>query len=201
MTPARSAAGRFWLAFHLPRMSAISISTPTICRTIAATKSSGASLTAHGAGRADSWDCVSAAICRRSQRFVLDHARDAARLDHHVVPGRHDLAGLALGRVPGRRDVMVGALKHDQRLARPCRSRHCPLARAMWARSVPNFEAPASMRNGIALASEALRPMADEKAERMAADQLVLGGEIVLAVKRGFVHGRAPRRGFWRPRR
>ena len=37
--------------------------------------------------------------------------------------------------------------------------------------------------------------MADEQAERTAADQLVQGGEIVLAMKRGFVHGRAPARG------
>ena len=46
MTPARSAVGRFWLAFHLPAIRVTGISTPTIPRSWAATKASGASVTA-----------------------------------------------------------------------------------------------------------------------------------------------------------
>src|SRR6188472_1109388 len=43
---------------------------------------------------------------------VVDDARPPAHLHHSIIPGRHDLAGLLLGRVPGRRDVGVGALEH-----------------------------------------------------------------------------------------
>src|ERR1700734_3661679 len=47
---------------------------------------------------------------------VIHHLRSALRLDHGVIPGRHDFAGLPLGRVPGRGDVMVMALEHDERV-------------------------------------------------------------------------------------
>src|SRR5690606_22131407 len=43
---------------------------------------------------------------------VVDHAGAAAHLHDRIVPGRHDLPGLLLGRIPGRRYVGIGALKH-----------------------------------------------------------------------------------------
>ena len=74
ITPARSASLRFWLAFHLPRMSATGISTPTIARICWAMKSSGASPTAQGFSRRASRSLVSCSICARSHSARLDHA-------------------------------------------------------------------------------------------------------------------------------
>src|SRR5580700_2771216 len=44
-----------------------------------------------------------------SKPRVIHHLGPALRLDHSVVPGRHDFAGLPLGLVPGRGDVVVVA--------------------------------------------------------------------------------------------
>src|ERR1700728_1868174 len=49
---------------------------------------------------------------------VVHQLRPALRLDHRVIPGRHDFAGLALGLVPGRGDVMVMTLEHDESVGR-----------------------------------------------------------------------------------
>jgi len=48
----------------------------------------------------------------RQQPFrVLDRFEDAVHMDRNVVPGRHHLAVLALGGVPGRRNVGLRSLK------------------------------------------------------------------------------------------
>src|ERR1051325_2043905 len=47
---------------------------------------------------------------------VFDHARRAPGVHRHVVPGRHDIAVLLLGRIPGRRDVLLRSLEYDQAL-------------------------------------------------------------------------------------
>ena len=80
-TPRRSAAGRFWLTFHLPTSDATAISIPTMPRICAATNGSGASRDRPGLGAARLHRAVSASICARSQAGVLDHRRPAARLD------------------------------------------------------------------------------------------------------------------------
>src|SRR5580700_6078843 len=49
---------------------------------------------------------------------VIHHLRATLRLDHGVIPGWHDFAGLAFSLVPGRGDVMVVALEHDERVGR-----------------------------------------------------------------------------------
>ena len=57
---------RFWLAFHLPSMRAMGISTPTMARICAAMKSAGASATRQGRTRAFSWLSVNASSCARN---------------------------------------------------------------------------------------------------------------------------------------
>jgi signal transduction histidine kinase/DNA-binding response OmpR family regulator len=47
-------------------------------------------------------------------RRIVDRAQAAARLHGDVVPGRHDLAGLGLRRVPGRAHVGLRTLEDDQ---------------------------------------------------------------------------------------
>src|ERR1700722_11099200 len=49
---------------------------------------------------------------------VVHHFGPALRLDHRIIPGRHDFAGLPLGLVPGGGDVMVMALAYDERVRR-----------------------------------------------------------------------------------
>src|SRR3984957_1750585 len=49
---------------------------------------------------------------------VIHQLRSALRLDHRIIPGRHDFTGLPLGLVPGRADVMVMTLEHDERVRR-----------------------------------------------------------------------------------
>src|SRR5580693_2319334 len=49
---------------------------------------------------------------------VIHHLRATLRLDHGVIPGGHDFAGLAFGLRAGRGDVMVVALEHDERVGR-----------------------------------------------------------------------------------
>src|SRR5882757_1909947 len=49
---------------------------------------------------------------------LVHHLRPALRLDHRVVPGGHNFAGLPLGLVPRRGDVMVVALEHDEHVWR-----------------------------------------------------------------------------------
>ena len=48
--------------------------------------------------------------------LVVDRAQPTARLHHHVVPGRHDLAVFRLARVPGGRDIAVRPLEDDERI-------------------------------------------------------------------------------------
>src|SRR5207248_479794 len=47
---------------------------------------------------------------------IVDDARAAPGVHRGVVPGRHHLAGLALGRIPGGRHVVVRTLEHDEAL-------------------------------------------------------------------------------------
>ena len=50
------------------------------------------------------------------------------------------------------------------------------------------------------IGGETLRPAIDDQAKRPATDQLMQGGEVVLAVERRFVHRRLRRAGVKRPR-
>src|SRR5947209_13430324 len=47
---------------------------------------------------------------------IFDRARAAPRMYRGIIPGWHDLAGLALRRIPGRRDIFLRALKNDKAL-------------------------------------------------------------------------------------
>ena len=84
---------------------------PLICDWM---KVGGASVTAQGASRAAFLRYRQIGNLLRQPVLVLDHPDGAAHLDDGIVPGRHDLAGLALGLVPGRRHIGVGALEDDQ---------------------------------------------------------------------------------------
>ena len=79
-------------------------------------------------------------------------------MNRRVVPGRHDLAGLALRRVPGGRDVSVDAPEHDDASARPAASRQNGLARATCARNTPSPGGAAWRRNGTELAVSPAAP-------------------------------------------
>src|SRR6266446_6312616 len=70
-TPSRSAAGLFWLTFHLPTSLVSGISIPTMAPSICSTKSAGASVTFQGSGLPASWRAVSRSTSPRS------HARSS----------------------------------------------------------------------------------------------------------------------------
>ena len=104
-TPARSAAGRFWLTFHLPfdaRDRDLDPDDPLDLR-----------LDERRRRVADRPRLGAARFLLTRQRgdlcgepvAVLDRPHRARGLHNGVVPGRHDFAGLALGLVPGGRDV------------------------------------------------------------------------------------------------
>jgi hypothetical protein len=95
-TPIRSAAGRFWLTFHLPSMRAMGISIPTIAFRWAAIKSAGASSTVQG---------IATRVLVRRGEFadllpepfrIIDHVRAAPGVHVNVIPRRHNLAGPVL---------------------------------------------------------------------------------------------------------
>ena len=153
-TPARSAALRFWLTFHLPTSELSVISMPTIApqhRLDEVGRRVG-----HRPGRgAAAFVAVGQARHEGAQPgAVVDRAQPAARLHHHVVPGRHDLAVLGLARVPGRRDVAVRALEDDEGIDVVARLRPERVgARDVGAQHAGRASRSASRKNGTLLAS------------------------------------------------
>src|SRR5580704_1961473 len=120
---------------------------------------------------------------------VIHHLGPTLRLDHGVVPGWHDFAGLALGLVPGRGDVMVVALKHDERVRRG--SKVAPLGICGGEVDFQCAELRCGRvenernRNG----DKPLGAVADQEPEHAVPDQRVQRGEIFVSMERGFVQG------------
>jgi hypothetical protein len=119
---------------------------------------------------------------------VVHQLRPALRLDHRVVPGRHDFAGLALGLIPGRGDVMVMALEHDEHVLRgfkiaPLRVRagQMDLQRAELRGGRIENE-----RNRIG--DEPPGAVADQEPEHALLNQRVERRQIFVSMERGFVH-------------
>ena len=150
-----SAAGRFWLTFHLPSIAVISISTPTMPFNCADDVGIGRVGHRPWRGRPPSCSPVSAPTWRRSQSASSKTFRRAAHLHDGIVPCRHDLSGLALHRIPRWRDVGLHALEHDEqwraclrspatgRLPSPCGRAACP-----WATRPHREETAAGWRSG-----------------------------------------------------
>ena len=92
---------------------------------------------------------------------------------------------------------MVGALEYDERVGRGCRSRHWLLARATWTFSVPSLEAAESRTNGTELATSPSAPLLMSRAEHALSDQRVQLRQVLVSMKRGFVHGGLVRPLMW----
>ena len=186
----RSAAGRFWLIFRLPSSRVIVSSNPMMPFSMPCTKSAGASETAQGAARAPSWRSVRRVTMSSSSRPVVDEPQRAVGVDGGVVPGRHDFAGLALGRVVRWCDVAVGALEDRQRLAD--RSRACGLGRARWPISVPYGAGSGSSSSGTWLAIIPSARHRDQRGEAAGADRVMQDGDAIFGEMGGDVHGADP---------
>ena len=125
-TPSTTPAGRWRGGSGSPSTCRRSRRSRSRCRrcpcTCEARKSAGRVVDGPGLRRDGLPSCRSAPGSARCSQAASSMARArAAHLHHGVVPGGHDLAGLALGRVPGGRDVVLRPLEHDQRVA--CRRR------------------------------------------------------------------------------
>ncbi len=130
---------------------------------------------------------------------AVHDARAAPDVHGDVVPGRHDLAGLLLGRVPGRRDVVLRALEHrqaflDLRQLAPLRiaARHVAAQRAV--RRAVGID-----QERDRIGHQPARTGGDQHAERMGADQGVLNLDPVLAKGGWLIHWAGPSLGReWR---
>src|SRR5581483_260962 len=119
---------------------------------------------------------------------VVHHARPAPDMHGGVIPGWHHLAGLALGRIPGRRHIILRALEHDQALLAllelaPLRigARHVQAKRTLLRIGIEQEREKIGKKPG--------RARRDQQSERMLADQRMLNLWSVLAKGGRLVHG------------
>ena len=173
-TPARSAALRFWLVFHLP-LDLGDLDFDPDDRPALKRDEIGRRVT-------DRPGLVASGFLSVRQRFdlpgepgvVFDDPRRAARLNHHVVPGRHDLPRLLLGRVPGRRDIVFGALEHDKRLGRMNQVAPLPVGAGDMSAKRAELRGGGIDEKGNRVGDEALRARTDQQPERARPDQRML---------------------------
>ena len=188
-TPSLSASDRFWLTFHLPSIRAISISMPTMPLSWAATKGAGASLTAQGSGRKFLLGLRHGGdLLPQPVRIVLDP--DAAMgLHDGVVPGRHHLAVLALGRVPGRGDVGLGTLEDDERFLRGVEILPLGVGAGQMGLERPHGGGGGIQHEGEGVGHEPRAAERDQQPKRVGLDEGVLDREAILAEMRRLIHG------------
>src|SRR6185312_13000452 len=104
-------------------------------------------------------------------------------------PGRHDLSRLPLGRVPGGSDVMVVALKHDERFWALLKLAPLRVGARDMDLQYAEPRAGSVEDEWDRIGDQPLGAVADEKAEHAGLDQRVQLGQILVLVERGFVQG------------
>jgi hypothetical protein len=119
---------------------------------------------------------------------IFDHVWFAPSVNGGVVPGWHDLAGFALGFVPGWRYILLRALENNEafldcaqlapmRISARNMAMQCAVLRGVWKQQE---------RNGIG--HEAALPRADQETERVHANERVLDLKPVFAEMGRLVH-------------
>ena len=99
---------------------------------------------------------------------VIHDTQLAAGMCNRIVPGRHDPAGFCLGRIPGRRDVRIGAMEDGQDFGGVVEIVPERIARATWPRKVPKGPGSGDSCSGMWLATSPL----DENVTRVARGRL-----------------------------
>ena len=170
-------------------MRAIGISIPTMPFNLRGDERPGASETCHGARRAVLRAAVRSLDLLPQPGRVVDDPRPAPGMHGDVIPRRHDLSVLALGR-----DTSDGLMyccgpwnttRHSSTRRKLCELRIG--AREMSAQRAMRPDARIDQERDV-VGLQTARACCNQQAERMRADQRVLNREPVLAKVRRLVH-------------
>jgi len=107
----------------------------------------------------------------------------------YVIPRRHDLSGFLLGRIPGRRDVLLRTLEDDEAFLDPRKLLRLRIGTRKMRAQGAFFGCVAVDQEWDRVGLQSARSRSDEETERMRADQRVLNRVAILPEVWRLVHG------------